>query len=93
MPRCSTCQTATVKTPRRKYCSALCAKEAIRRLKRALRQQTLNEFRAGRTTVPPWREGWTSDEARKAYFREYMRRWRRRRRETAVAPCETYIAA
>jgi hypothetical protein len=29
---------------------------------------------------PPWMDGWPSVEARRAYFRNYMRRWRWARR-------------
>lgn len=72
-----------VKAPRRKYCSASCAREAVRVWKRDIRKHTRDQWYAGRTTVPPWMEGWKSAEARREYYRDYMRRWRDARRTSA----------
>lgn len=76
---------AIVPAPRRKYCSNACAREAIRQWKRAMRAATLADYRAGRTLVHPRLEGWAGDAERKAYFRTYMKEWRLRQREIAIA--------
>lgn len=80
MPICSNCSTHPVTPPRRKYCSASCADAAIRRWKADLRRETLAAFQPGPGKVPPWKEGWASDDARKKWFREYRRRRRSQQR-------------
>ncbi len=82
MPICTICNSAALDPPRRKYCGVRCAAEASRRWKRDLRRSAREDFAAGRTTEPYWKEGWPSEEARKAYFRNYMRR----RRHRSAAP-------
>lgn len=83
MSICTICFVGSINAPRRKYCSDACAKEAVRRWKRDMRQHTSDQWRAGRTSVPPWMKGWKSAEARREYYREYMRRWRDARRTSA----------
>lgn len=89
MPICTICH-ARLTAARRKYCSDICTKEAIRRWKRDVREQTRQLWRAGLSAEPPWMDGWKTPDARRAYFREYMRRRRRARREGGN-PVETRI--
>lgn len=49
-----------------------------------MRAQALADYRAGRTSVPPWNDGWASDEARREYFRNYQRRRRSAKRTTGA---------
>lgn len=84
MNKCLRCKRAAVRkhAPGRlrtycTYCRKLVA--AIRRTK-TRRARRLAAKLAG---VPTWRRnGWRSIEAHRAYMREYMRRWRARRRKT-----------
>ena len=88
MPVCTICQ-ATAAALRRKFCSAACAREGVRRWKRAMREQLRAEWQAKgseakRTAQPPWKDGWNDDEVRKKYQREYMRRRRQAQRLRAA---------
>ena len=74
MKRCQICGTLDVPPRNRKYCRA-CRSNASARWKRLYRR----ELAARGETY--WRDWWPSDESRRAYHREYMRRRRQSERE------------
>ena len=97
MSICSICKEAPARYPRRMYCGDACAREAVRAWRRALYAKAVSDYRAavaaGRpTSVPPRLDGWTSEDKRKAYFRQYMQEWRRQRRAASSAPSVVRVA-
>jgi len=72
---CTICQ-AQLPPSRRTYCGAACARAGVRLWKRELRARTRALWVAGLSADPPSMDGWTSIDARRGYFREYMRRRR-----------------
>lgn len=70
---CCHCQSRPISGRKRKYCD-VCSSEASAIWKRAQRA------RWSRSGEKYWRADWHSDEQRRVYFREYMRRYRQRRR-------------
>jgi hypothetical protein len=78
--RCFACQSEEIPPGHRRYCAA-CSPKATARWKAAHRRLWAEQWRAeGRSSPPPWLDGWPSLEARRAYYRAYMRAWRQRRR-------------
>ena len=76
---CHACQTQPIPPGNRRYCRA-CSPRASARWKAEHRREWARQWRAdGRRGAAPWLDGWPSLEARRAYYRAYMREWRRRR--------------
>ena len=72
---CAHCRVKSVRPPKRKYCSD-CSTSASTLWKRRFRKGCRDRGEAY------WRD-WAPDEERRAYHREYMRRWRAKRRQEA----------
>lgn len=76
---CHHCQTRLIPAGHRRYCDD-CSRTASARWKREHRRAWNASWRAeGRQGPPPWLDGWPSADARRAYHRAYMSRWRARR--------------
>jgi hypothetical protein len=74
MKLCKICQKHEVSGRRRKYCGPECAREAKNQWKRDLRKKSKE---LGTKLENTWR---TPDE-RRAYYKTYMRRYRKRTRK------------
>lgn len=72
---CSNCQNEPVTPPHRKYCAG-CARRASALWKR--RQRCAWKALGQKYWLDNWQH--TSDESRRAYFRQYMRKYRQKRR-------------
>lgn len=83
---CQNCHTNSIPKGNRKYCAA-CSARASAIWKKQMRAQWRAAWeRDGRRGRDPALDDWASAEARRAYYREYMRRYRARKaRETN--PC------
>lgn len=82
---CQHCHTNQVGPRRRIYCDS-CGPRASAIWKARNRPQMAELWRRdGKKGSPPWLDHWPSHDARKAYFRDYMRTWRSRRRAAAKA--------
>jgi len=80
VPFCRNCKTRTIRPRHRVYC-ANCSPRASAIWKVRHRRQWIEEWKVqGRQGPPPYLDGWPSIEARRAYYREYMRKWRKKRR-------------
>ncbi|HQN09293.1 MAG TPA: hypothetical protein PLL76_19420 [Thermoanaerobaculia bacterium] len=87
---CAACCSRPIAPGKRRYCSD-CSRRASALWKRRQRAAWKAEWEAaGRTGTDPRLDGWESAEARRAWRREYMRRWRRKR---AAAPGEALARA
>lgn len=62
----------------RRYCSK-CSTRASALWKARHRRLWAAAWRQSHQGIPPWLDGWPDLESRRAYFREYMRKWRRRK--------------
>lgn len=91
MPLCTICGIRVAALPRRRYCGSVCAKEAIRRWKRDVRDRTRKLWLAGLSTEPPWMDGWKTRDERRAYYREYMRKRRRTQRAARTRPNSAHV--
>lgn len=79
MSRCTNCHTRPIPPRNRRYCSE-CSPQASRIWKARERRRWAAAWRAkGCAGPPPYLDGWSSREAYRAYYRQYMRRWRRQR--------------
>lgn len=80
MTLCGHCKLNPIGPGRRKYCDA-CGPRASALWKASFRRDTSAQWRAsGKAGSPPWLDYWPSPEARRAYYREYMKAWRARRK-------------
>lgn len=81
MPLCSICHSKNVCPSRRLYCGPVCARRAASESKREIRRKSRADWMADGCPkdAAPWKDGWSSDEHRKAWFAAYMRSWRRQR--------------
>lgn len=85
MSLCTHCQNAPIPRGKRRYC-ATCSPIASRIWKARQRQQWASDWRSrGQVGSPPYLDAWPSRDEFRAYFRNYMRAWRRRR-NTASSP-------
>lgn len=74
-PLCQSCGSTEIPIGFRRYCR-ICSRRASALWKREMRRRTYADWRSGATTVMPWLDGWSSTDAYRNYFREYMRRRR-----------------
>ena len=92
MPLCHECQSQPIARGNRRYC-AECSRRASARWKARNRRQSAERWRAeGRQGQPPWLDGWSSLDARRAYYRAYMAAWRRSRARQASSSREVTSA-
>jgi hypothetical protein len=77
---CRNCNTSPVPPGNRIYCSQ-CSPLAAKIWKASQPRLSAAEFRrSGGTGEPPYLDYWESRAAYQAYYREYMRAWRRRKK-------------
>ena len=89
MKLCSNCLKAEIPPGNRRYCTA-CSPQASRIWKARERRRWSAEWRdKGRQGPPPYLDGWPSAEARRAYYRAYMRAWRRKRKNGQLSESRT----
>jgi hypothetical protein len=82
---CTGCGRGVVHPPKRKYCDN-CSRQASAAWKRKHRHLFSIRWRHDPAGPPPWMDGWRTPEERRAYYRDYMRKWRKR-----VAPADPVI--
>lgn len=73
------CDSQAVTPPQRKYCRD-CSKRARAIWMKRLRRLLSAQWREGLIETPPWLDYWPSLEARRAYYRQYMKAWRLKRK-------------
>lgn len=83
MPLCTHCHSRSIPPRNRVYCD-VCSPNASRIWKARERRRFRAAWRSnGRSGTPPYLDGWESREAYRAYYRNYMQEWRKRRRAAA----------
>ncbi len=86
---CKNCHLRPIPPGHRIYCEQ-CSSRASAIWKARQRRQWAQDWRAhGRVGQPPWLDDWQSIEVRRTYYRDYMRRWRRRRKSDS--PTESRV--
>lgn len=84
MPHCHHCRKAPIPAGHHRYCRT-CSPLASKLWKTAHRRCWSQLWRQEGCRGPaPYLDGWESREAYQAYYRAYMRAWRRRRRTLAA---------
>lgn len=79
MLTCKNCG-APLPARHRVYC-ATCSRRASAIWKAKHRRIWSAEWRTKREGPPPWLDGWANADARRRYYRLYMRRWRLKKRQ------------